>query len=86
MVAPVFPGELAQAGALFGRDHEGASRAVLTASDDPGGVELAAGATAIGFATAALLQIEGARGHGLVAQEVPENPAHGVVGATELLA
>jgi hypothetical protein len=49
-------------------------------------VELATGATAVGFATAALLQIERPRGHGLVAQEVLEHPAHGVVGAAELLA
>jgi hypothetical protein len=49
-------------------------------------VELAAGATTVGFAAPALLQIEGARGHGLVAQEVFENAAHGVVGTPELLA
>lgn len=86
MVAPVFPGELAQPGALLGRDHEGAGGAVLTASDDPGSVELATGATAVGFSTAAFLQIEGPRGHGLVAQEVLENAARGVMGAPELLA
>ena len=86
MVAPVFRGELAQAGALLGRHHESAGGAVLAAGDDPGGVELAAGATAVGFTTAALLQIEGPWGHGLVAQEVLENAARGVVGTAELLA
>jgi len=49
-------------------------------------VELAASATAVGFAAAALLQIERARGHGLVAQEMFENAARGVVGTPELLA
>ena len=58
----------------------------MAAGDDPGGVEMAAGAAAVGFTTAALLQIEGARGHGLIAQEELENAARGVMRTTELLA
>ena len=86
MVTAVFGGELAQAGAVLGGDHEGAGGAVLAAGDDPGGVELAAGAAAVGFATAAFLQIERARGQGLIAEEVAEEAAGGVMGMPELLA
>jgi hypothetical protein len=86
MVTAVFGGELAQPGALLGGDHKGAGGAVLAPRDDPGGVELAAGAAAVGFAAPALLQIEGARGQGLVAQEVAEDTAGGVMGTPELLA
>ena len=86
MVTAVFGGELAQAGAVLGGDHEGAGGAVLAAGDDPGGVELTAGAAAVGFAAPAFLQIEGARGQGLVAQEVAEDATGAVLGTPELLA
>lgn len=75
MVAPAFPAELAQSGALLGRNPKGASGAVLTATDEPGGVELALGAAVVGSATAAFLHIEGPRAHGLAAHQMLEDPA-----------
>ncbi len=69
LVAPILGGELTQAAALVSRDAVDARSALLAAGNDPPLVKLAPSATAVGFAAAALEQIEGALDHGLGALE-----------------
>ena len=73
-------GPLADLGALVGRNAVELVAAGLAAREHPGGVEMAAGTAAGGFAALAAHEVKGARGHG------PEGPAQGLVGAPERLA
>jgi hypothetical protein len=58
----------------------------LAAGQDVGGVQLAAGATAIGFSTPAPKQVKGALDHRLGALEAAQSVGHGRISAPELLA
>jgi hypothetical protein len=77
---------LAQSSALLCRDHEGARGAALAAADHPSLVKFAPGTAAVGFTTAALLEIERAGSHEVLALEVAQGASSGLIGAPKLLA
>jgi hypothetical protein len=85
LIAAILGGQLAKTGSLFGGNHKGARAPLLAAADDPGFMKLAARATTAGFATAALLKIKGAWGHEIVALEVSQGSAGGLVRTPEQL-
>jgi hypothetical protein len=86
LVAAPGSGALADLGALLGWDAVKLVAAGLAAGEDPGRMELAAGAAAGSFAAFAAHQVEGAWGHGLVRAQGAHSSAQGAVGAPELLA
>ena len=86
LVAAPSCGQLADLGALLGRHGVECVAAGLAAGQDSGGVELAAGAAAGGFAAFAPHEIEGAWGHGPVRGHGPEGAPQSLVGPPELLA
>ena len=86
LVAAPGGGALADLGALLGRDAVELVEAGLAAGEDPGRMELAAGAAAGSLAAFAAHQVEGTWGHGPVRAQGAQRPAQGAVGAPELLA
>jgi len=86
LVTPVFSGPEAKTPALvFGNGVE-AVLARFAPAQDPGGVKLAGGTAAVGFAAFAAEQVEGALDHGLGTLQGADSQAHGGVEAPELLA
>jgi hypothetical protein len=79
LITAVLGGKLAKTGSLLGWNHKGARGPILAAADDPGFMKFAARATTAGFATASLLKIKGARGHGIVALQVSHGSPCGMV-------
>jgi len=86
LVAAIFGGPLTNLGALvFGNGVEPVL-AFFAASQDVGGVELAASATAVGFAAFAAEQVKGALDHWVGALESAQGVGEGGIGSPHLLA
>ena len=86
LIATIFGGPFPDLGALvFGNGIE-AILSRLAAGQDVSGMQLAASATAVGFAALAPEQIKGALNHRLGALEAAQGVGQSRVGAPELLA
>ena len=86
LVAPVLSAPAAHLSSLLRADAIKPLDALLTASENPAGVELSGHATAIGFATFSSKEVEGTRNHGLGAQEMTQSCGQSRVGSADLLA
>src|SRR5512140_1638691 len=84
-ITTVLVGEFAQTRPLLRWDHVGSALALLGASNHPSRVQLASGASALGFSTAPFLEVEGTLHHPLSALQSAEGAAHGGIGPPELL-
>jgi len=85
LVAAIFGGLFANAGALVVGNRVKAILALFAATEHPGAMGLAGGAAAVGFAAFAAQQIEGALNHGVGALKDLDGKSHGREGAAELL-
>ena len=86
LVAAVLGGPFADLGALLFRDRIEPILARFTAGQDIAGVELASGATTVGFPALAPEQVKGALNHRLGALEAAQGGGQGGVSAPDLLA
>ena len=86
LIAAVLGGPLADLGALVFGDRVKPILARFTAGQDVAGVELAGGATAVGFSAFAAQQVKRALDHRLGALEAAQGGGQGRVSAPELLA
>ena len=86
LVAAVLGGPFSNLGPLCWRDRVEAVLAGFTAGQDIAGVELAGGATAVGFSAFAPEQIKRTLDHGFGALEPAQGMGQGGVSAPELLA
>lgn len=86
LIAAVLGGPLTDLGTLVFGDRVKPILARFTAGQDVTGVELAGGATAVGFSALAPEQVKGARDHRLGALETAQGVGQGGVSAPELLA
>ena len=84
--AAVFGGQSAQPGAVGSGDRVQAALSLFGAGENPGGVELAAGAAAVGFAAAGSEQVDGPGRHGIGALEATQEGAEEAIIGPELLA
>ena len=86
LIAAVLPRPFSDLGALLLGNGVKSVLARLTAGQDIAGVELAGGATALGFSALAPEQVKGALDHRLGALETAQGVGQGGVSAPELLA
>ena len=86
LIAAVLGGPLADLGTLVFGNRVESIPARFTAGQDVAGVELARGATAVGFSALAPEQVKGALDHRLGALETAQGVGQGGVSAPELLA
>ena len=86
LVAPVLGGPFSHLSALFFRDRVEPILARFTAGQYIAGVELAGGATAVGFSALAAQKIKGPLNHWFGTLEAAQGGGQGCVGAPELLA
>jgi len=86
LVTAILGGPLPHPGALLFWDRVESVLALLTAGQDIGGVELAGGTMAVGFAALAPEQVEGALNHRIGALEAAQGRRQSGVGTPELLA
>ena len=86
LVAAVLGGPFSDLAALFFGNRVEPSLARFTAGQDIAGVELASGATAVGFSALAPEQVKGALDHRFGALEPAQGVGQGGVSAPELLA
>src|SRR5271157_4939225 len=86
LVAAVLGGPFSDLSASFFRDRVEPILARFTAGQDIAGMELAGGATAVGFSALAAQQIKGPLNHRFGALEAAQGGGQGRVGAPELLA
>ena len=86
LIAAVLGGPFADLGALIFGDRVKPILARFTAGQDVGGVELAGGATAVGFSTLALEQVKRSLNHPIRTLQTAQGVGQGGVSAPELLA
>ncbi len=86
LITAVFSGPSSDLGALVPGNGVEPILARLAAGQDVGGVQLAAGATAVEFSAAAAEQVEGALNHRLAALQAAQGAGQGRISAPELLA